>query len=486
MRFRPSFLGVFAVILSCGPAIDGPPDTPVVGARTHAEGIPLAADAASTLVGFSGARFAVLDSGDGTVVFDALSRTAFRVAGRAVRTPYLGSDMWMDVNLTGNEPPSKLEASGDGRRILVRTERGIEALDLASAGVSLATSGVDASTVDADADADATGATEGGATMAPDGESFVTWNDAAATVVRIADGSRVVHPFTPAGYAEPTFRWTSRSVSFTDATGASIVDRATWRVQHVAVENATLVVSKDGAVAAVHGSGAPAVVEIWRIGETRPAARIASAFVSNLIMDEAGSKVAWVEHSGDVGAGAHLHTLDIGSGTHARFAAQAAHCELSPENLIAIENGELRTDGECSPGCPSFSRQPDYLAYDFAHGNVLRHWMGDAEPPYNDELSVRSFAAAQLAKRYGFDSKVALPVVHHPSSDVVLVARGDGLQLAGVVSGEALVTLRGSAGFPASSAHFSPDSGALVIGARTGEIVVWEAATGNQVWTTTR
>jgi hypothetical protein len=486
MRFRPSFLGIFSVILSCGPAIEGPPDTVVVGDETHAGAVALAPDAASTLVGFAGSRFAVLDSGDGTVVFDALSRTAFRVSGHAVRTPYLGSDMWMDVNLTGNEPTSKVEASADGRRILVRTAQGIEALDLASGGAAMATSSIEASTVDADADADATGATSGGAAMAPDGASFVTWNDAAATLVRIADRARVVYPFTPAGYAEPSFRWTPRSVSFTDATGASIVDRATWRVQHVAIENATLVVSKDGAVAAVHGSGTPAVVEVWRVGETRPAARIASASASNLIMDEAGSKVAWIEHSGDAGARARLHTLDVASGAHATFAAQAAQCELSPENLVAIENGELRTDGECTPGCPSISRQPDYLAYDFAHGNVLRHWMGEPEPPYNDELSVRSFAAAQLAKRYGFDTKTALPIVHHPSSDVVLVERADGLQIAGVVSGDVLAALPGSAGFSASSSHFWPGSGALVIGARTGDIVVWETATGNQVWSTTR
>lgn len=458
----------------------------VVGDETHADAVALAPGSASTLVGFAGTRFAVLDAGDGTVVFDALSRTAFRAAGHAVRTPYLGSDMWMDVNLTGNEPTSKLEASADGRRILVRTEQGIEALDLASGGAALAKSSALASTVDADADTDATGATAGGAAMAPDGESFVTWNDASVTVVRIDDGARVVVPFTPAGYAEPAFRWTPRSVSFTDATGASIVDRATWRVQHVAVENATLVVSKDGAVAAVHGNGRPAAVEVWRLGETRPAAHIASASASNLVMDEAGSKVAWVEHSGAVGARARLHTVDVVSGAHASFAAQAAYCELAPENLLGIENGELRTDGECTPGCPSIGRQPDYLAYDFARGNVRRHWMGDPEPPYDDELSVRSFAVAQLAKRYGFDTKKALPIVHHPSTDVVLVERGDGLQIAGAVSGDALAMLPGSGGFSASSAHFWPASGALVIGARTGEIAVWETATGNQVWATTR
>ena len=165
----------------------------------------------------------------------------------------------------------------------------------------------------------------------------------------------------------------------------------------------------------------------------------------------------------------------------------AAPCEISPESLLAIEHGQLRTDAECSPGCPSISRQPDLLAYDFASGRVLRHWMGEPEPPYNDELSVRAFAARQLAARYAFaDSTAPLPIVHHPSRDVVLVERSEGLRLAEVVSGDDLAMMDGSAGFSAVSAHFWPSSGALVVASRSGEIGIWDAASGTQVWSTTR
>jgi WD40 repeat protein len=466
MRFRPSFLGIFAVILSCGPAPEGPPDTVAVGSGTQPAAAATAA-AAAALVGFSGSRFAVLDAADATVVFDADARSAFRIDGQAIRTPYIGSDMWMDVNLTGNEPTSKLEASADGRRILVRTAEGIQAVDLSSHDAPLAS--------------DEGGASAGGATMAPDGEAFATWNDEVVTVVRIRDGARVAYPITPLGYAEPTITWTSKSVSWADADGASLVDRATGNAHHIAMDGATLVVSKDGGIAAAYRDG---VVELWRAGESSPAAHVASAFAANLIMDATGSKAAWVEHSGKPEERAYLHTLDVASGAHARFAAQAAHCELSPESLVAIENGKLQTDGECSPGCPSISRQPDYLAYAFDSGRVLRHWMGDAEPPYNDELSVRSFAAEQLAKRYGFREEAPLPIVHHPSHDVVLVEGPDALRLADVVSGDELAVLLGSVGFPASSAHFWPGTGALVVGARAGSIAIWNAATGERVWST--
>ena len=465
MRFRPSFLGIFAVILSCGPAPEGPADTVVVVPETQL----LAPDAAAELVGFSGSRFAVLDAAEATVVFDADARSAFRIEGHAVRTPYTGSDMWMNVNLTGNEPTSKLEASADGRRILVRTAKGIEAVELASHGVSLAS--------------DDGGSSAIGATMAPDGESFATWNDEAVTVVRIRDGARVAYPLTPLGYAEPTITWTARSVSWTDADGASLVDRATWRAHHIAMQGATVVVSKEGGIAAAYRDG---LVEVWRAGESSPAAHVPSAFAANLIMDATGSKVAWVEHSGQPEERAHLHTLDVASGAHARFAAQAAECGLSPESLVAIENGEVQTDGECSPGCPSFGRQPDYLAYDFANGRLLRRWLGGAEPPYNNELSVRSFAADQLAKRYGFGDEAPLPIIHHPSRDVVLVEGHEALRLAEIVSGDDLAALHGSANFSASSAHFWPGTGALVIGARTGSIAIWDAATGERVWSTGR
>ena len=465
MRFRPSFLGIFAVILSCGPAPEGPADTVFVGPETQ----PAAAAVASALVGFSGSRFAVLDAADATVVFDADTRSAFRIDGQAIRTPYLGSDMWMDVNLTGNEPASKLESSADGRRILVRTAEAIQAVDLASNGALLAS--------------DDSGAAAVGATMAPDGEAFATWNDEVVTVVRVSDGARVSYPLTPLGYAEPTITWTSKSVSWADGDGASLVDRTSWHAHHIAMDGATLVISKDGGIAAAYRDGA---VEIWRAGDSSPAAHVASAFAANLILDATGSKAAWVEHSGKPEERAYLHTLDVASGAHARFAAKAAHCELSPESLVAIENGQLQTDGECTPGCPSISRQPDYLAYAFGSGRVLRHWMGEAEPPYNDELSVRSFAAEQLAKRYGFREEATLPIIHHPSRDVVLVEAPEALRLAEIVSGDDLVSLRGSAGFPGASAHFWPATGALVVGARAGSIAIWDAATGERVWTTRR
>jgi hypothetical protein len=479
MRFRPSFLGLFAVILSCGPAPEGPADTVVVGPETQPATEPAAVDAApavpadaAALVGFSGSRFAVLDAADATVVFDADARSAFRIDGHAIRTPYLGADMWMNVNLTGNESTSKLEASADGRRILVRTAEGIHAVDLSSHGATLGTLGSDDG-----------GNAAIGATMAPDGEAFATWNDEVVTVVRIADGARVAYPLTPLGYAEPTFTWTAKSVSWTDGDGASLVDRGTWRGHHIAMDGATLVVSKDGSVAAAYRNG---LVEVWRAGDSSPAAHVASAFTANLIMDATGAKVAWVEHSGKSEERGYLHTLDVATGAHARFAATAARCELWPESLVAIENGQLQTDGECSPGCPSFSQQADYLAYDFATGRVLRHWMGDAEPPYNDELSVRSFAAEQLRRRYGFAKEATLPIIHHPSRDVVLVERPEALRLAEIVSGDELVALRGSAGFPAASVHFWPGTGALVVGARASSIAVWDAATGERVWTTRR
>jgi hypothetical protein len=467
MRFRPSFLGIFAVILSCGPAPEGPLDTVVVGPETQPAPADAVVPAAAALVGFSGSRFAVLDAADATVVFDADARSAFRIDGQAIRTAYLGSDMWMDVNLTGNEPTSKLESSADGRRILVRTAEGIQAVDLASHGASLAS--------------DDGGASAVGATMAPDGEAFATWNDEVVTVVRIRDGARVAYPITPLGYAEPTITWTSKSVSWADGDGATLVDRATWHAHHIAMEGATLVVSKGGGIAAAYRDGA---VEIWRAGESSPAAHVASAFVADLILDATGSKAAWVEHSSKPEEPGYLHTLDIASGAHARFAAKAAHCVLSPESLVAIENGQLQTDGECSPGCPSISRQPDYLAYAFDSGRVLRHWKGDAEQPYNDELSVRSFAAQQLARRYGFREEATLPIIHHPSRDVVLVEAPEALRLAEIVSGEDLAALRGSAGFTAFSAHFWPGTGALVVGARTGSIAVWDSATGERVWST--
>ncbi len=473
MRFRPSFFGVFALILSCGPAEGGPPDTALVGPPTHAAPEDAVTPTVNELAGFTGSRFAVVDAADATVVFDAETASAFRVDGLAVRTPYLGSDMWMDVNLTGNEPHAHLASSDDGQRLLVRNASGIDAVDLSAHGAPLA------QFVGSPA----------GASMSGDGAAFAVWTDATITLVRIADGARVTHAFAPVHGIEPELRWKDKTVSWTDETGAHVVERATWRAQHMAIRGATLVQSKDGSVAAVYRSaedGGPLTVEIWRVGETKPAAQVVSAFAADLIMDESGSKVAWLERAASDDAPAHLHTLDVATGIHARFLSKAKLCPIAPESLVAIENGELRTDDECNPGCPSIGGQADYLAYDFASGRVLRRWMGEAELPYTSELSVRSFVADQLAKRYGLDRESTLPIVHHPSSDVVLVGDASGLRLAEVVSGDNVATLQESADFSASTSHFWPITGALVVGAHAGGIAVWDAKTGQRVWSTSR
>lgn len=60
------------------------------------------------------------------------------------------------------------------------------------------------------------------------------------------------------------------------------------------------------------------VVVITRTGSEKPLARIACPFVSDVRVDDAGTVVTWLERP--LGGVAHLHTFDVATGIHLRFA----------------------------------------------------------------------------------------------------------------------------------------------------------------------
>ena len=491
MRMRRLFLAFFALISSCGPAPEGPPDTQGVARGTQPGGLaaevavptiqrldapsPAAAgqgassipnvDEGAVLAGFAGSRFAVIDTPSSTLVFDAESATAFGVLGHALRVEGAAWDIWLSVNFEGDVLRSGVVTSADGLRMLVRTAGGVQAVDLTQRGAML--TGLSRADVR-------------GASLSPDGETFAAWTDVELTVVRVDGGARVSYPLA-AGQA-PVVQWAPRSVVWTDLASARIVDLASWRLQTTEGAGANVTLSKDGSTAVV---AQPSLVEVWRSGEARPAARVVTQLVTNVVVDETGRNVGWVEYSDEYAADAVLHTLETATAAHHHFASQAA-CHLTHEYLLGIENGELRTDGQCSPGCPSVARQSQLRTYDVKTGKVTKRWDGDVERPFNEEVGARTSIGENLAKVFGFDMGTTLPIKHHPSADRALVERPDALRLVDHRTGAGLATLERSADFSVQSVHFWPESGERVIGIARGVVVVWDTASGERVWASRR
>jgi len=248
------------------------------------------------------------------------------------------------------------------------------------------------------------------------------------------------------------------------------------------------------------------------------------------VVDEPGRNVAWVEYSGEYDAKSVLHTVETESGSHHHFAGQAEHCQITHEYLLGIENGELRTDGECGPGCPSSTRQSEFRTYDVRTGKVTKQWNGDVERPINEAIGARSAMGANLARIFGLASGATPPIKHHPSADLALVEcseaqrsgetpdgprefanprrlgvalrsgetpdaprefanprrLGIALRLVDHRTGVAAATLERSAEFTVEAAHFWPESGARVVGVGHGEVVVWDSASGKRVWASRR
>lgn len=481
-------LAILALISSCGGAEDGALDTADVGGETRpelagSEGSPASVDEPASeaidramprtiedarLAGFAGARFVVVDTAERTIVIDTTTERAFGLEGHAVTETASGFDPWTHAGFSPNGITSRVVASDDGNTMLVKTDAGIQAVDLAHHGAVLAEWRGDPQSAD----------------LAPDGSMFAAATADGVHLVRVGDGARASFPRH--GGDAPAVQWTTRAAYWSDARGVSIVERSSFDGLHIALASASLTASKDGAtfVAARPGNGAElGVVEVWRLGDATPRSRIVSASVDQVTVGDEGKRVAWAETTGEYGASMFLHTLDVVSGVHARFSAHG-HCAIAEERIVGFEaGGDLVTDAECSPGCPSLPSQAQLIAYDFATGKKLREWSGELIPPFNEELEDHTAKADALGAHLGLarDDQGMLPLVHAPKDATVLVATGKSLGLVAETTGTVRVELPSSAGFSAEDVHFSPD-GATVVAVGAGGLAAWDATDGRRIW----
>ena len=488
-------LAILALISSCNAPGDVPADTaPVVdGTRSEpaAPGAPAApatpaerVGAAATdtdrampsaaeearFAGVAGSRFVVFDTKERTIVLDLETEHAFGVYGHVVTEDAQVFDPWSQIGFSPNGVASRIVASDDGTTMLVRTDAGIQAVDLSRHGALLTGWRGDAHSVD----------------IAPDGSMFAAHTSDRIHLVRTSDGARASYAHDGGGSSAPV-QWTEDAAYWADSGGVRIVERSSFGGLHVPMTNAYLTASKDGKtfVASRQSSGSePGVVEVWRLGDARPRSRIVSAHVEQVTVDRDGSRVAWAESSGDYDAPMFLHTLDVASGVHARFSAHG-HCSIGVERIVSLEEGILTTDAECSPGCPSLPSQAQFIAYDFASGKKLREWSGELFPPFNEALGERDAKAGELSARLGVspDERGVLPLVHSPSDDVLVVASGSGLRLVTEENGRVLARLPSSSGVSVEDVHFTANGAHIVGIGEHGRLAVWDATDGRLVWT---
>lgn len=486
-------LAILALISSCNAPADGPADTASVVDGTRAEPAapaapdvpaePVGSAAAQTdrampntaedtrFAGVAGSRFIVFDTKERTIVLDLETEHAFGVYGHVVTEQAQVFDPWWQTGFSPSGVASRVVASDDGKTMLVRTDAGIQAVDLSRGGAFLTGWRGDAQSAD----------------IAPDGSMFAARTSDRIHLVRTSDGARASYAHDGGVSGGPVVQWTANAAYWSDAGGVRVVERSSFGGLHVPMANASVTTSKDEAtfVASRQNSGSePGVVEVWRLGDARPRSRIVSAHVDQVTVDRDGGHVAWAESSGEYDAPTFLHTLDVASGVHARFSAHG-HCSIGVERIVSVEEGVLTTDAECSPGCPSLPSQAQLIAYDFASGKKLREWSGELFPPFNVELGEHTAKADELSARLGVsrDEQGQLPLVHSPKDDVLVVATGSGLRLVTEATGRVLAALPSSSGISVEGVHFTA-SGAHIVGiGEHGRLAVWDATDGRLVWT---
>lgn len=152
------------------------------------------------------------------------------------------------------------------------------------------------------------------------------------------------------------------------ATAADVV--LALAAQMVDLPHARVATSKDGRTFVAfrdaerdehHVVTSPGVVEIWRLGDVSPSSRVRTAFVVSAVVNDEGTKAAWLERSDEITT-VHLHTLDLETGVHARFASKAG-CTEAEERLVGLHGDELVTGAACVGG--------EQITYDFATGRVM-------------------------------------------------------------------------------------------------------------------
>lgn len=153
------------------------------------------------------------------------------------------------------------------------------------------------------------------------------------------------------------------------ALAAQMVDLPHARVA-TSKDGRTFIAFRDAERDAHHVVTSPGVVEVWRLGDVLPASRVRTAFVVSAVVNDEGTKAAWLERSEEITV-VHLHTLDLETGVHARFASKAG-CTDADEALVGIDDDALVTGAACEGG--------ERITYDFATGRVMRRSTDDLEP----------------------------------------------------------------------------------------------------------
>lgn len=472
---RHASLVILALAVACGATPDGSDDTSV-GDETRTAAAAAAAAATpvdsppAELLGFPGkGRFVVFGKGDVTRIWDASGRTRIELEGRPLTT--LGGDaysVWFESGANANVLPTAV-TNADGSRMLVRVRDAIAAVDLADGGKTLAK----------------VGGQPLGASIAPDGKAFVAWTADAVHLARLDDGTVMTIAVPPDADRDLAVGWTARAVVWRAADTVHLIDRLTWRDEHLTETPGTRLetrLSTEGnLVLASETRGATASVRVFRMGEPVRTPALASGKLEDVVFDEAAAQVVWTERTGRDADGTAIHALDLDSGIHVRFPA-ASRCFLATERLVSLSQGLLHTDAACSPGCPSIRWESDFVTYDVATGAVKgRERIADARAHTEDVHDAAETMTAASA-RLGIPS-TAMIVMAGGTEQPPLVLFGDdgAVTLASVTDPLVKTSLANSAGFVAETLRGSQD-GSIVAGASSEGLAVWDARTGSRIF----
>lgn len=155
-------------------------------------------------------------------------------------------------------------------------------------------------------------------------------------------------------------------------------------------------------------------------------------------------------------------------------------CSIADEYITTFEGDELRTELECSPGCPSIAVHSDLRLYNAREGRFVRDLPSIDGPSPRDENDAQQRAVARMLRSAGavgagvqghYDAAAGTLLVQH-ARGVTLVSRGRAptrFQQTG--DGTGWTMTRSADG--ARWLGVGPDSSA----------VIWDAATGLVRWT---
>lgn len=443
------FFAVLALVSGCGTPVSRDTTvalrTPVVSERPQVE-VPEEALPDIVFTGMSPKeRFAFFDRpASSTLVVSVSEGTSFVLNGHVLAEQWLGMRPEMEAGFRASEGQFRARTIADAL-VLVQDETSVFVADLEAGGAARARFPRDTLGVAREANG-----------------TLTAWT-ANRLIVAPAAGARFELPAAMSS-GSASIQYHDRFMSIREDDGMHLVDLDAHAERALPANTKNVQFEKSAYFVMTETD-----IELWNAADAKPRIRAKAKDVYGAYLGH--GKMGFTQ---TIGGDTSLEIVDLATGKRSSIVAQAASC--GGENIVEIDNGQVRTDATCDPGCGSIGAllTPHLVTYDLATGAIVAEQQQTHGPDGENHYYVELAAAKTEAERLGLPPE---SLVRHTNGDAFIHWNGHALREIDP-QGEVLSKLAGPRTAPS---HFGY-VGQSIVATAGGRAFVWDRK-GDLVWT---